>query len=84
MKTDEMPGGSSQKPEPDPQQVINEFIERYNLRECQAELWRLLSAAFSSEDADNWDRQERGNLVFFCRNLDQLLKAIFELNTGKV
>lgn len=81
MKTHDTPGGPPKK-EPDPQQVIHEFIERYNLRECQAELWRLLSAAFSSEDADHWDKQERGNIVFFCRSLDQLLKAIFETKTN--
>jgi hypothetical protein len=82
MKTTDTPGGPPGKKEPDPQQVINEFIERYDLRECQAELWRLLSAAFSSEDSDHWDKHERGNMVFFCRNLDQLLKAIFELKTN--
>ena len=80
MKTDDMPGDTSHKQEPEPQQVIQEFMERYDLRECQSELWRLLSAAFSSEDADHWDKHERGNIVFFCRSLDQLLKALFTKN----
>lgn len=78
MKTSDTPAGESHKQPMNPQQVIHEFMERYDLRECQAELWRLLSAAFSSEDADHWDKHERGNAVFFCRNLDQLLKALFE------
>jgi hypothetical protein len=79
MKTSEPSGGRQPRQEPDPQQVINEFLERYDLRECQTELWRLLSAAFSSEDADLWDKRERGNTVFFCRSLDQVLKALFEV-----
>jgi hypothetical protein len=77
MDTGETPGGPLNNQQREPQQVINEFMERYELQECQAGLWRLLSAAFSSEDADHWDKHERGNMVFFCRNLDQLLKALF-------
>ena len=73
------PTGPSSKQAPDPYQVIREFFERYSLRECQAELWRLLSAAFASEDADNWDKQDRGNAVFFCRNVDEVLKALHEI-----
>ena len=79
MKTGETAGGSPGNQRQDPQQVINDFMDRHSLQECQAELWRLLSAAFSSEDADHWDKHERGNAVFFCRNLDQLLKALFEI-----
>ncbi len=78
MRTGE-PTTPAQKQPPDPYQVIREFFDRYNLRECQVELWRLLSAAFASEDADHWDRQDRGNTVFFCRNVDEVLKALYEI-----
>jgi hypothetical protein len=77
MKT-RQPTAGSQKQPPDPYQVIKDFFERYELHECEAELWQLLSAAFASEDADLWDKHDRGNTVFFCRNLDQVLKALYK------
>lgn len=64
---------------PDPYEVIRSFFEQYQLWECQSELWKMLSAAFSSEDADFWDRRDRGNAVFFCKNLDEVLKALYAL-----
>lgn len=64
---------------PDPWDRIRIFFERNDLGECRASLWKLLSAAIASEDADNWDRQERGNLVFFCGSLDEVLRALFQL-----
>lgn len=79
MKTQKPAPGARQKQPPDPSQALRDFFERYELHECETELWRLLSAAFASEDADMWDKQERGNAVFFCKNLDQVLKALYQL-----
>ncbi|HYE56217.1 MAG TPA: hypothetical protein VD996_15315 [Chitinophagaceae bacterium] len=70
---------NSHKQTPDPYQVFNDFFERYELHDCQLELWRLLGAAFSSEDADNWNRLDRGNAIFFCKNIDEVLKALYAL-----
>lgn len=78
MKTRQPPDGSAQKPPPDPYEVIADFFERYELHECEAAIWRLLSAAFGSEDADLWDKHDRSDAVFFCRNLDQVLKALYQ------
>lgn len=64
---------------PDPWDRIRVFFERNDLTECRALLWQLLSAAIASEEADMWDRRERGNLVFFCGNLDELLRVLFQL-----
>ena len=82
MTSRQPPGDPLHKPPPDPRDILREFFERYELRECQAELWKLLSAAFSSEDADYWDRGDRGNTIFFCKNLDEVLKALYELREG--
>ena len=82
MTTRQPPGEPFHKLPPDPHDTLREFFERYELRECQAELWKLLSAAFSSEDADYWDRRDRGNAVFFCKDLDELLKALYQLREG--
>jgi hypothetical protein len=79
MTTKQPTGQPLPKPPPDPHNVLREFFDRYDLRECQAELWKLLTAAFSSEDADYWDRRDRGNAAFFCKNLDEVLKALYEL-----
>jgi hypothetical protein len=68
------------RPAVDPHQVINSFFESYQIAECQNHIWNLLSAAFSSEDSDMWDAAQRGNAVFFCRNIDALIKAAFEIN----
>jgi hypothetical protein len=80
MKT-EQPSGPQQsgKQPPDPYEVLNEFFERYDLRECQVELWKLLGAAFSSDDADYWDKHDRGNAVFFCKNIDEVLKSLYSI-----
>ncbi|HYF30653.1 MAG TPA: hypothetical protein VD993_06015 [Chitinophagaceae bacterium] len=79
MKTTQPSDKTVHKQEPGPYKVLHDFLERYEARECHAELWRLLTAALSSDDADSWDRLDRGNVVFFCKNIDDLLKALFEL-----
>lgn len=79
MKTTQPSGPELSKQEPNPYKVLYDFLERYEPRECHAELWRLLTAALSSDDADSWDRLDRGNVVFFCKNIDDLVKALFEL-----
>ena len=78
MKTRQPEDGPSPKQPPDPAGVINDFFERYEMHECESAIWRLLSAAFASEDADLWDKHDRSDAVFFCRNLDQLLKALYK------
>jgi hypothetical protein len=67
-------------PAQDPYNVINSFCQSYQLPECEAQIWELLSAAFSSHDADSWDAITRGNAVFFCRNIDTLIKATYQIN----
>jgi hypothetical protein len=63
----------------DPYQTISSFCQSYQLPECRAHLWDLLSAAFSSENADSWNAMERGDLLFFCKNIDALLQASFQI-----
>ena len=79
MKTLQPAGQGSPSQEPRPYKVLIDFLDKYELRECHAELWRLLTAALSSEDADTWDRLDRGNIVFFCKHMDDVIKALFEL-----
>ena len=79
MKTLQPAGQSSPAPEPGPYKILVEFLDNYEPRECHAELWRLLTAALSSEDADTWDRLDRGNIVFFCKHMDDVIRALFEL-----
>ena len=84
MKTGEPFNADMQKQPPEPYQQLNDFFERYALWECQAELWRLLSAALSSDDADYWDKHDRGNAVFFCKNMDDVLKALYAVQADLV
>lgn len=79
MKTIRPSGSVSPASDQGPYKVLLEFLEKYEARECHAELWRLLTAALSSEDADSWDRLDRGNAVFFCKSMDDVIKALFEL-----
>ena len=79
MKTLQPAGQDSPSHEPGPYKILVDFLDKYEPRECQAELWRLLTAALSSEDADTWDRLDRGNIVFFCKHMDDVIKALFEL-----
>jgi hypothetical protein len=81
MKAGKSSEESSKQP-PDPYEVISDFFERYELHECQHEIWRLLSAAISSEDADQWDKHDRGNAVFFCKNVDEVLKALYQVRSA--
>ncbi|MGB8193596.1 MAG: hypothetical protein WCF67_16820 [Chitinophagaceae bacterium] len=79
MKSKKTPKHQSGEGKPDPYESLQSFYERYDLRECQSELWRLLGAAFSSEDVDDWNRFDRANAVFFCKSIDEVLKAVFAL-----
>ena len=79
MKTLQPEGQSAPARDPGPYKILIDFLDKYEPRECHAELWRLLAAAISSEDADNWDKLDRGNIVFFCKNMDDVIKALFEL-----
>jgi hypothetical protein len=79
MKTSASAGQGSPSPEPGPYKILLDFLDKYEPRECHAELWKLLTAALSSEDADTWDRLDRGNTVFFCKHMDDVIKALFEL-----
>jgi hypothetical protein len=79
MKTARPLNDPAGKRQPSPYEVLQAFFERYDLRECQSELWRLLGASFSSEDADLWNRLDRANAVFFCKGIDDVLRALFEI-----
>jgi hypothetical protein len=59
---------------------IASFFQDYDLVECHALIWQLLTAALSSEDSDFWNKQQRGNVVFFCRDMDALIRAASEIN----
>lgn len=79
MKTTQSTGQHSHPENAAPYKILLEFLDKYEPRECHAELWRLLTAALSSEDADTWDRLDRGNAVFFCKHMDDVIRALFEL-----
>ena len=66
---------SAKRNEPDPHQLINAFFDKYELADGRRYVWELLTTAFSSEDINYWDRLERSNAVYFCQNIDSLLKA---------
>lgn len=59
--------------------VINDFFDQYNIDECQSEIWSLLTAAFSGSDIAVWGQRCSGDTVFFCKNVDDLLKGLYRI-----
>jgi len=61
-------------------EVLNTLFQSHSLHECDAQLWDLLAAALSSDDSDNWDKKDRGNVIFFCKNLAMLINTVFRIH----
>lgn len=65
--------------------IIN--IEKlYNYIDCFEEdnfvrekLGLLLDTAFSSPEADSWSANERADVIFVCRQTQDIVKSMFEM-----
>jgi hypothetical protein len=69
----------TQLPHTDPLPIINNFFDQYELDECQREIWNLLIAAFDTSQSDIWGQRCSSNAIFFCKNVDTLLKGLFKV-----
>lgn len=69
------PVSSGEEPEVRAQQQLALFFERFSVEETQQHIWEILSAALGSENADFWDRHQRATHVWFCQQVDLLVKA---------
>jgi flagellar biosynthesis regulator FlaF len=62
--------------QPDINSTLETFFDQYDLEECQKEIWNLLIAYFGQSDNDLPNELSRSNTVFFCANIDALLKGL--------
>jgi hypothetical protein len=61
----------------DPRQVLETFIQSRTLPEHRQVLWELLSMALAGNPAECLTGKEAGELVFYCRELEELIEAVF-------
>ncbi len=58
-----------------PQDVLQQFFETYSLPVCRTNLWELLTGFMNSEQADDMDRNERSDMLYFYRGLSELIEV---------
>jgi hypothetical protein len=65
------------------QEVLDEFFEWYNPETFKEALMHLLFCAFDSDEADGWDRMERGRCINLFMQTVQLVEAVRILQTRR-
>ena len=70
-----------EEPIKEPEAIIQEFYDIYDLEHVKIMLWRLFKGAMSSENAAfvNPD-EEIGDVIFFLETFLMLNMAVYELN----
>jgi hypothetical protein len=58
-----------------PKDVLSQFFETYSLPVCRQQLWELLTGFMNSELADDMDRNDRSDMLFFYQGLGELVEA---------
>lgn len=58
-----------------PKEVIQQFFETYSLPVCRQQLWEMLTGFMNSDMADDMDKNDRGDLLFFYQGLGELVEA---------
>ncbi len=71
------------KPGKNPLGVMAEFCENYHLPEAQDMLWEWLVTAVSKSPSLYDHGKERSNLFFFYENIEELLEAVYVLNSQR-
>ena len=69
------------EPIKEPEAVIQEFYEIYNVEHVKIMLWRLFKAAMGTENSVFMNREEEiGNVIFFLETFIMFNMAVNELN----
>ena len=63
-----------------PQEVISRFLEAYDLPDCRGLLWEIQATAFNGNAAEGLDGTQVGEMIFFCRQLEEVIEAVYVLN----
>ena len=67
-----------------PQQMISEFCDQFDLADSRAMLWRMTLAFFGAEECDGLDRHQRSQYLFFYQQLEALLEATYLMDETNV
>ena len=59
----------------DPMRYVKDFCMVNNLQDIRIELWDWLFAALTSTDKEYNCNKKRGNLLWLCRQLNELVEA---------
>ncbi|MGB8193836.1 MAG: hypothetical protein WCF67_18025 [Chitinophagaceae bacterium] len=59
--------------------ILHSFFDLYHLHSCEETMWKLLTAYIGQDDADLEPPIDRSNTVYFCRNVNKLLKELNKL-----
>lgn len=60
-----------------PVEVLQQFYETYSLPVCRNHLWDLVMGFMNSEMADDLNRNERSDLLYFYQGLGELVEAAY-------
>ena len=64
-----------------PLKVLTQYINCFeDAKETRSKLDLLLDMTLSSTEADDWSADDRSDVIFFCRQTQLLLAAIFEIS----
>jgi hypothetical protein len=67
-----------------PQQMISEFCDQFDLADSHAMLWRMTLAFFGAEECDELDRHQRSQYLFFYQQLAALMEAAYLMDENNV
>ena len=67
----------------DPAQVIRTFFRAHSLAEIRERLWNMAEVCIATDNDYFETGNERGNLLYFYRQLEELVEASFVLKTTK-
>jgi hypothetical protein len=64
-----------------PLQLLVQYVDCFDdADDTKAKIDLLLDTALSSTGADGWTADERSDLIFFCRQTQQLLTVLFRIS----
>jgi hypothetical protein len=77
ISTQNEPRSLTAKQIENPSEIITDFLQNRNLAEHREQLWTILSAAITGNINDLYNATDIGQWVFYFRELEQFIEAVF-------
>jgi hypothetical protein len=76
----DQPAHLTEEQRKEPLKVIESFFSDYDLSEVRESLGALLEVALTSENLEFSEPGQRADVLYFCKQLEELIEAAFILN----